>query len=160
CGRVGRRRDFSPKKPERPRIARLLGFLHFVSRILVPVDYRLAISALVIGLLAGCGDKKNSSSSASSGSDSGAAAGSASAARPKVDPAHLLLFQQIPVGVETPTIVDMTKLGQQLYFDTRISQGGKKACLTCHDFAKAGQDGLVSSNPEKKVRNTPTVINA
>ncbi len=53
-------------------------------------------------------------------------------------------------------------LGQALFFDTRISSTGKMSCASCHDLAKAGQDGLVTPvliDGTQGLRNTSTVLN-
>jgi cytochrome c peroxidase len=89
----------------------------------------------------------------------------ASTAIPKFDPIQLNPFAPIPEAVEKPVLDDATKLGQMLYFDTRLSKGQDVACSSCHDLAKSsGTDGgAKTSTGTKKVagkRNTPTVINS
>jgi len=137
----------------------------------------------VIGLLlawisAGCEDKRkgpptpsgtvpaSAGDVAASAWDGGATAASgppASTSIPAFVPAQLAFFGPIPEGVETPVMDETTKLGQMLFFDKRLSRGQDVACASCHDLAKAGQDGEVTSTGtkrEKSRRNTPTLLNA
>jgi cytochrome c peroxidase len=54
-------------------------------------------------------------------------------------------------------------LGAKLFADTRLSGDGTVSCATCHDLAKAGQDGIpVARGIEGKLgqNNTPTVFNS
>lgn len=89
------------------------------------------------------------------------------------DPAQLLaqakgLFQPLPADAQiaeanpetTPALV---KLGQQLYFDPRLSASGNISCNTCHNLATFGVDNLAKSpgmNAQLGGRNSPTVLNA
>lgn len=125
------------------------------------------IGAVAIGLLAACDDKKNTPPGSSGAgtpnpsASSSAASGTAPAGLPKFDPDQTRLFQPIPIGVETPDISDpVSELGKRIFFDTALSVDGKSGCTSCHDPAKAGQDGVVSANPSAKLRNTPTLFNA
>ncbi len=54
-------------------------------------------------------------------------------------------------------------LGKRLFFDPKLSENGKMACVTCHNPNKAWADGMTlnldkDGNPLQ--RNTPTLINA
>ncbi len=54
-------------------------------------------------------------------------------------------------------------LGKKLFFDPKLSENGKMACVSCHAPQKAWADGMVvnldkDGNPLQ--RNTPTLINA
>ncbi|MEL6976550.1 MAG: cytochrome c peroxidase, partial [Bacteroidota bacterium] len=54
-------------------------------------------------------------------------------------------------------------LGKKLFFEPKLSQNGKMACVTCHSPEKAWADGMVvnTDNEGKPLqRNTPTLINA
>ncbi|QLG47100.1 cytochrome-c peroxidase [Costertonia aggregata] len=67
-----------------------------------------------------------------------------------------------PITNRKPTAEQIT-LGKKLFFDPKLSQNGKMACVTCHDPKKAWADGMVvnldkDGNPLQ--RNTPTLINA
>ncbi len=55
------------------------------------------------------------------------------------------------------------KLGNQLFFDTRLSADNSIACAHCHNLAKGGADGLplsIGIGGKKGIRNAPTVFNA
>ncbi|WP_396589988.1 cytochrome-c peroxidase [Allomuricauda sp. R78024] len=54
-------------------------------------------------------------------------------------------------------------LGKKLFFDPKLSQNGKMACVTCHNPNKAWADGIalnLDKNGKLLQRNTPTLINA
>lgn len=52
-------------------------------------------------------------------------------------------------------------LGQQLFFDTRLSANGKVACATCHQPGKYFTDGLPRSQALGTTkRNAPTILGA
>lgn len=54
-------------------------------------------------------------------------------------------------------------LGRRLFFDPKLSENGKMACVTCHNPKKAWADGLVVNADKDGMplqRNTPTLINA
>ncbi len=54
-------------------------------------------------------------------------------------------------------------LGKKLFFDPKLSQNGKMACVTCHNPKKAWADGIalnLDKNGKSLQRNTPTLINA
>jgi cytochrome c peroxidase len=116
--------------------------------------------------IAACDDKKNpppAPAPAETASTTLSASTPNGGKLPEFNPEQTRLFQPIPEGVEKPTMDDATKLGQQLYWDARLSGNGKYACVTCHDFSKAGTDGLaVASGPKKPElpRATPTIYNA
>jgi len=87
----------------------------------------------------------------------------ASTALPTFDAAQLNLFAPIPEGVDKPVMDERTKLGRMLFFDERLSRGQDVACASCHDPAKAGQDGEpagTGTKGQRPKRNTPTVLNA
>ncbi|MES2836662.1 MAG: cytochrome c peroxidase [Bacteroidota bacterium] len=55
------------------------------------------------------------------------------------------------------------KLGQFLYFDTRLSKDGKNSCNSCHNLNTFGVDNLPFSPGDKGLlggRNSPTTLNA
>ncbi|WP_376986107.1 cytochrome-c peroxidase [Conchiformibius kuhniae] len=55
------------------------------------------------------------------------------------------------------------KLGQQLWYDTRLSLGNDISCNTCHALTTHGVDNKPTSpghNGAEGVRNSPTVLNA
>ncbi|KQC29212.1 cytochrome-c peroxidase [Flagellimonas eckloniae] len=54
-------------------------------------------------------------------------------------------------------------LGKKLFFDPKLSQNGKMACVTCHNPKKAWADGIalnLDKNGKLLQRNTPTLINS
>lgn len=78
------------------------------------------------------------------------------------------LFQPLPADAQiadanpetTPALV---ALGQQLYFDPRLSASGNISCNTCHNLATFGVDNLPKSpgmDAQLGGRNSPTVLNA
>ncbi len=80
--------------------------------------------------------------------------------------AFLPMFTPLPAEVASPTN-ELTEakinLGRQLYFENRISKGGKMSCNSCHVLAKYGNDNLpFSPGHEGKLggRSSPTVYNA
>ena len=84
--------------------------------------------------------------------------------------AHEPLTLEAPLGLSaeavnrspeplTPALVD---LGQQLYFDKRLSRDGTVSCATCHDPAKGWADAAPVStgiHGQKGGRSAPTIIN-
>ncbi len=82
----------------------------------------------------------------------------------------LLLALQIPLGLdhgllappENPLTADKVALGQQLFFDKRISVDNSLACADCHQPHRAFTDGRRNSigiSGREGDRNTPTIIN-
>jgi cytochrome c peroxidase len=64
---------------------------------------------------------------------------------------------------DNPQSAEKIALGQQLFFDGRLSADGTVACSTCHDPARAFTDGRPTSiGIQGRVgqRNSPTVLNA
>ena len=54
-------------------------------------------------------------------------------------------------------------LGQKLFNDVRLSGDKSMSCATCHDFTKAGTDGVMIAQGVYDLNsglNTPTVFNA
>lgn len=137
----------------------------------------LGVLGLSFAALFGCENKSSTTAppptttaatTATATGTSGSAAGSAGAASasttlPPFKEEQLNSFAPIPPGVEKPVLDDVTKLGQMLYFETKLSIGSDVSCASCHDFAKAGADGQalsVGSKKAKTKRNTPTILNA
>lgn len=56
------------------------------------------------------------------------------------------------------------ELGKKLFFETRLSNNGKRSCASCHQPSKAFTDGLAKANGVNEhitlLRNTPTLWNA
>lgn len=64
---------------------------------------------------------------------------------------------------ENPSTAEKISLGQQLYFDGRLSADNKVSCATCHDPAKGfsnGEQFATGVEGKKGGRNSPTVINS
>ena len=56
---------------------------------------------------------------------------------------------------------EAARLGQTLFFDTRLSLDGTRACATCHVPSRAFTDGLELPEPAgSSARHTPTLLNA
>ncbi|MBK7191140.1 MAG: c-type cytochrome [Myxococcales bacterium] len=76
------------------------------------------------------------------------------------------LFKPLPANFDdaaAPASDAVVALGQQLYFDTRLSKNQDVSCNTCHALDKFGVDGLATSKGHKGqlgTRNSPTVLNA
>jgi cytochrome c peroxidase len=80
--------------------------------------------------------------------------------------AFLPIFQPLPAQVASPDneITDAkVDLGRMLYYETRISKGGKMSCNSCHILDKYGNDNLpFSPGHEGKLggRSSPSTYNA
>ncbi len=78
----------------------------------------------------------------------------------------LELFGTLPnvaTNAANPSTKEKIRLGQQLYFDKRLSLDGNISCNSCHDLSKGGVDNLPTSPGDKGEngdRNSPTVLNA
>jgi len=76
------------------------------------------------------------------------------------------MFKPLPATFDdaaAPASDAMVALGQQLFFDTRLSKNQDVSCNTCHSLDKFGVDGLPTSKGHKGqlgTRNSPTVLNA
>jgi cytochrome c peroxidase len=71
--------------------------------------------------------------------------------------------KRVPQPADNPTTPEKVALGQQLYFDTRLSVNRKLSCNSCHDAMGSGADGKpFSPGHDGKLggRNSPTVLNA
>lgn len=91
--------------------------------------------------------------------------GSPSCADPLRDAAleYFAPLPETPPEIEgNPANPEKLALGRVLFFDPRYSETGKMSCASCHDLAKAGQDGLVTPvmiDGTQGLRNTSTVLN-
>jgi cytochrome c peroxidase len=64
---------------------------------------------------------------------------------------------------DNPVTADKVKLGEQLFFDKRLSADGTVSCATCHDPRLAFADGrrLAEGISSKRgTRNTPSLLNS
>lgn len=67
------------------------------------------------------------------------------------------------IPADNPQTPDKIELGQQLFFDGRLSADGTVACSTCHDPARAFTDGRpvsIGILGRAGQRNAPTILNA
>ncbi|MCJ2065503.1 c-type cytochrome [Methylobacterium sp. J-088] len=58
---------------------------------------------------------------------------------------------------------DRVALGRMLFSDTRLSRGGDRACITCHDIRTNGASAVarnLTADGTPVPRNTPTAFNA
>lgn len=72
------------------------------------------------------------------------------------------LPKQPPVPLDNPMSRAKIALGQQLFFDPRLSVTGTHSCNTCHNVMAGGEDGRAVSigvNGKSGTRNAPTVWN-
>ncbi len=79
---------------------------------------------------------------------------------------YLAMFKPLPTEAPAPDN-ELTEakinLGRMLYYETRISKGGKMSCNSCHMLDKYGQDNLpFSPGHEGKLggRSSPSTYNA
>lgn len=79
---------------------------------------------------------------------------------------RLAMFTPIPPAVPAASGAaneEMIALGRMLYYEPRLSKSQTISCNSCHDLAKYGVDGEVTSDGhagKKGDRNSPTVYNA
>lgn len=79
---------------------------------------------------------------------------------------YLAMFRPLPAEVPSPDN-ELTEpkinLGRMLYYETRISKGGKISCNSCHQLDKYGQDNLPFSpghDGSLGGRSSPSTYNA
>lgn len=75
------------------------------------------------------------------------------------------LFAPLPTTMpgSASDTAERIALGEKLYRDTRLSINNTQSCNSCHDVAKGGDDGEVTSPGaagKRGGRNSPTVLNA
>jgi cytochrome c peroxidase len=71
--------------------------------------------------------------------------------------------QPLEIPADNPMTPGKIKLGEQLFFDARLSKTKKMACLTCHLPEKGWTDGLPLSpkfDGSLNTRHTPTLMGA
>ncbi|MGY6040593.1 cytochrome c peroxidase [Aeromonas sp. AE23HZ002T15] len=69
----------------------------------------------------------------------------------------------VPFPTDNPYSRAKVVLGQQLFFDKRLSKANDISCASCHDPQKGWSDGLsvsVGHLGQKGTRNAPTILNA
>ena len=80
---------------------------------------------------------------------------------PKAGPAPVGL-PAVPVPKDNPQTPEKIALGQQLYFDPRLSVDNSVSCADCHSPAKGfsnGEQFATGVKGQKGGRNSPTVLN-
>jgi cytochrome c peroxidase len=141
------------------------------------LHWRLSVVAAVAGtaIILGCGRERPDGDCARETETTGPppqAAGKAPpipGAGPLAGPRPLRQVG-LPAGL-TPSVVppdnpqtpEKVALGQNLFFDGRLSADGTVACATCHDPARAFTDGRPASvgiRGRAGQRNSPTILNA
>jgi cytochrome c peroxidase len=73
------------------------------------------------------------------------------------------LLPEVAQPAQNPTTPAKVALGQQLFFDPRLSGDGKLACVSCHVPALGWADGRatgIGAGGQKLSRNVPTVLNS
>jgi cytochrome c peroxidase len=68
----------------------------------------------------------------------------------------------LPVPREKPLTPEKVRLGERLFFDTRLSADGTLSCASCHDPARAFSDGrrvAVGVGGAEGARNAPALVN-
>ena len=76
---------------------------------------------------------------------------------------HLRHEPILPIPLETETNADKARLGEILFFDTRLSSNKQLACASCHQLETGGDDNVaigISSIAEQHIINTPSIFNA
>lgn len=69
----------------------------------------------------------------------------------------------IPIPQTFEVNTDKAKLGETLFFDTRLSSNGKLACVSCHQLDAGGDDNValgISNTANQHFINTPSIFNA
>jgi cytochrome c peroxidase len=83
--------------------------------------------------------------------------------QPAFTPPRGLTAQPIPVPDDNPLTTAKIRLGEQLFFDKRLSKTGAMSCETCHVPEKGWTDGLAFSprfDGSLNTRHTPTLYGA
>lgn len=144
--------------------------------------HQIALVLAVSAALTACGEKTAQTTetpqAASAASAADAAASTAAVSAPQnsadisaEDKALLeraqATFKPLPDLAEMqkvrPFTEEQVKLGQQLWYETRLSKGNTVSCNSCHNLATAGVDNMPTSAGHKSqfgARNSPTALNA
>ena len=144
--------------------------------------HQIALALAVSAALTACGEKTAQTTetpqAASAASAADAAASTAAVSAPQnsadvSDEDKALLeraqatFKPLPDLAEMqkvrPFTEEQVKLGQQLWYETRLSKGNTVSCNSCHNLATAGVDNMPTSAGHKSqfgARNPPTALNA
>ena len=144
--------------------------------------HQIALALAVSAALTACGEKTAQTTetpqaaSAASAADAAASTAAVSAPQNSADVSaedKALLeraqatFKPLPDAAEMqkirPFTEEQVKLGQQLWYETRLSKGNTVSCNSCHNLATAGVDNMPTSAGHKSqfgARNSPTALNA
>ena len=144
--------------------------------------HQIALALAVSAALTACGEKTAQTTetpqaaSAASAADAAASTTAVSAPQNSADISaedKALLeraqatFKPLPDLAEMqkvrPFTEEQVKLGQQLWYETRLSKGNTVSCNSCHNLATAGVDNMPTSAGHKSqfgARNPPTALNA
>ena len=144
--------------------------------------HQIALALAVSAALTACGEKTAQTTetpqaaSAASGADAAASTAAVSAPQNSADVSAedkaLLeraqaVFKPLPDLAEMqkvrPFTEEQVKLGQQLWYENRLSKGNTVSCNSCHNLATAGVDNMPTSAGHKSqfgARNSPTALNA
>ena len=144
--------------------------------------HQIALALAVSAALTACGEKTAQTTetpqAASAASAADAAASTAAVSAPQnsadvsaEDKALLeraqAVFKPLPDLAEMqkvrPFTEEQVKLGQQLWYENRLSKGNTVSCNSCHNLATAGVDNMPTSAGHKSqfgARNSPTALNA
>lgn len=144
--------------------------------------HQIALALAVSAALTACGEKTAQTTetpqAASAASAADAAASTAAVSAPQnsadisaEDKALLeraqATFKPLPDLAEMqkvrPFTEEQVKLGQQLWYENRLSKGNTVSCNSCHNLATAGVDNMPTSAGHKSQfggRNSPTALNA
>lgn len=144
--------------------------------------HQIVLALAVSATLTACGEKTaqttETTQAASAASAADAAASTADVSAPQnsadisaEDKALLeraqATFKPLPDLAEMqkvrPFTEEQVKLGQQLWYENRLSKGNTVSCNSCHNLATAGVDNMPTSAGHKSqfgARNSPTALNA
>ena len=144
--------------------------------------HQIALALAVSAALTACGEKTAQTTetpqaaSAASAADTAASTAAVSAPQNSADVSaedKALLeraqatFKPLPDLAEMqkvrPFTEEQVKLGQQLWYENRLSKGNTVSCNSCHNLATAGMDNMPTSAGHKSqfgARNSPTALNA
>ena len=144
--------------------------------------HQIVLALAVSAALTACGEKTAQTTetpqAASAASTADAAASTAAVSAPQnsadvSDEDKALLeraqatFKPLPDLAEMqkvrPFTEEQVKLGQQLWYENRLSKGNTVSCNSCHNLATAGVDNMPTSAGHKSqfgARNPPTALNA
>ncbi|WP_335546371.1 cytochrome-c peroxidase [Neobacillus drentensis] len=76
---------------------------------------------------------------------------------------QLVPLGDVPIPKENPMKPEVIKLGQTLYFDSRLSGNNQRSCASCHDPNQGYGDNrptLKKIDGATGARNSPTIINS